>query len=432
MYWSLEWGGNLNDRGDGIAIDSNDELYIVGSTQSFGAGSSDICLIKFDNDGNLIWNKTWGNTENNGGIDLSVDSNDNIYVSGWTYSGTNMMLLLKYNSTGHLQWAKTSSIGSWGMDVATDSNTGDIYLLGDDNNNIYLIKYNSTGDEQWSRTWNSGSQDGARGLALDSYGSIYITGYTQKPLKGDDILLIKYDPSGNEIWNRTWGEILSDRGQNLYVDSSDDIYLTGFFEDPDGIKSFDMCILKYNNTGDLQWDVSWGGNLTDYGFGIILDNLDNIYVSGITQSFEDIEGDQFLLKIGNLNPKPFTLTADADIPDLDGSFNLTWTDSLGANNYSLYSYNAYITKINHSLRLLANQNVIPPFLISGLSNGDYYYIVVAYNIYDKRMSNCILVQVQKRLIPAFNLIYLIGVISLVTTILVIKQKKKYFKEKIEF
>ncbi|MFX1259397.1 MAG: Loki-CTERM sorting domain-containing protein [Promethearchaeota archaeon] len=390
MYWSLEWGGILDDRGDGIDIDSDDNLYVVGSTQSFAVGSNDLCLIKFDKNGNLIWNKTWGDVNSNGGTNICVNSNGDLFVSGWTSNGKPVILLLKYNSTGDLQWTKTSSLGSWGMDVVTNDQTGEIYLLGWDPNNIYLIKYNSAGDEQWSRVWNSGSQDGASALALDSYGNIYITGYTQVTSKGEDLLLVKYDPSGNELWNRTWGGNFQDRGQNLCIDSFDNIYITGFLEDSGGLNSFDMCILKYDSNGDLKWDLNWGGNLTDYGFGISLDNLYNIYISGITQSFDDVEGDQFLLKFGST----FTLTTDADIPDLDGSFNLIWTDSLYVDNYSLYFSDSYISEINSSVTLLADQNATSPFLIFGLTNGTYYYIIVAFNEFGNTNSNCLPVEVK--------------------------------------
>ncbi|KKN11088.1 hypothetical protein LCGC14_1030040 [marine sediment metagenome] len=388
LYWSLEWGGTSGDRGDGIDIDSDDNVYVVGTTQSFSVGRRDVCLIKFDKNGNQLWNKTWGDAEDNCGEDISVNSNGDIYVTGYTYNGTNAMLLLKYNSTGDLQWAKTSNSGSYGRDVVTNNNTGDIYHLGDDFNNIYLIKYNSTGNKQWSRVWNSGSQDGARALGLDSYGNIFITGITQNSSNDYDFLLAKYDTSGNELWNRTWGGDFYDSAENLYIDSFDNIYITGSLEYFGGINQ-DVIILKYDSTGDFKWDMNWGGNLTDIGFGISLDKLNNIYVCGLTNSFGDIYGDQFLVKFGSQ-----WLTSDATKPDLDGSFNLIWSDPLNADNYSVYFYNDYISEINSSLTLLANQNATSPFLISGLINGTYYYKIVAFNEYGNTSSNCISVEVK--------------------------------------
>ena len=96
-------------------------------------------------------------------------------------------------------------------------------------------------------------------------------------------------------------------------------------------------------------------------------------------------------------PKPgdFTLTSDADIPvDTDGAFYLTWTASEGADNYSIYSYNNFITQINESLTIEANQTAVSPFPITGLTDGDYFYVVVAYNGTGEKLSNNINVKIR--------------------------------------
>ena len=93
-------------------------------------------------------------------------------------------------------------------------------------------------------------------------------------------------------------------------------------------------------------------------------------------------------------PGDFILTSDADDPDPNGAFNLIWTDSDGADNYSVYTHNKFITEINESLDLLADQNTLSPFPISGLSNGEYYYVVVAFNGTGQTMSDCIQITVQ--------------------------------------
>jgi len=297
-------------------------IYIAGSTQSFSAGSKDIWVLKYNSNGKLLWNVTWGDIQNDGGTGLAIDSDGNLYVSGWTFeSGVgNKMLLLKYNSSGDLQWAQTSSVGMWGEDVAVDNISGDIYLIGGDMNTFFLVKYNSSGHEQWNKSWSSGFQAGARNLSMDSSGNLYLTGYTKTNSMDDDILLVKYDSSGSELWNRTWGWKYQDRGQCLFVDSYDNVFITGFVEEFGGVdSSHDMCILKYNYTGDLIWAINWGGNMTDYGFGINIDIFDNIYISGFTESFGDVEGDQFLLRSGPLpdNIPPIISNIDATPPEGD-------------------------------------------------------------------------------------------------------------------
>ncbi|MFX1589379.1 MAG: ABC transporter substrate-binding protein, partial [Promethearchaeota archaeon] len=93
-------------------------------------------------------------------------------------------------------------------------------------------------------------------------------------------------------------------------------------------------------------------------------------------------------------PGPFTLYSDAGTPDTDGNFNLNWTISVNAQNYSVYQYSQFITKINGSLTPLLLETENLTFPISGLTSGDYYFIVVAHNEYGNTLSNCLKVSIQ--------------------------------------
>ncbi len=96
-------------------------------------------------------------------------------------------------------------------------------------------------------------------------------------------------------------------------------------------------------------------------------------------------------------PKPgnFTLTTNADVPvDTDGFFNLNWTVSEGADNYSVFNYNSFITQINDSVTNLLNQTTPSPFPITEPTDGDYYYVVMAYNGTGETLSNNVYVKVR--------------------------------------
>ncbi len=137
-------------------------------------------------------------------------------------------------------------------------------------------------------------------------------------------------------------------------------------------------------------------------------------------------------------PRPgnFILTSDAEIPDQDGQFNLTWAESEGANNYSVYGNYGYITEINSSLILMADQTGVSPYNISGLMEGHYYFAVEAHNKTGKTLSNCVEVVVQfppepepepepeptPPFIPGYNLYVVISMICIVSIILF---KKRY-------
>ncbi|MFX1573950.1 MAG: M1 family metallopeptidase [Promethearchaeota archaeon] len=134
--------------------------------------------------------------------------------------------------------------------------------------------------------------------------------------------------------------------------------------------------------------------------------------------------------VGFQNPGSFTLSSDADDPDTDGAFNLIWTDSDGADNYSIYLHNSKITEINETLTTVVSQTAVSPFSITGLSSGDYYYIIVAYNETGQTMSNCIHITVKKggadRGIPGYNSALLIGVLFAIS-ILIYKKVNELIK-----
>jgi hypothetical protein len=130
-------------------------------------------------------------------------------------------------------------------------------------------------------------------------------------------------------------------------------------------------------------------------------------------------------------PRPFVLSSDAGDPDQDGNFNLIWTEATGAENYSLYQHSSYITEINQSVTQLADQDGTSPFSVSGLTSGDYYFLAISYNATGNTRSNIlyVLVQIpgQLPIIPGFNTVLFLMVISVISTIILTKLRKNLIK-----
>ncbi|UCC19818.1 MAG: hypothetical protein JSV62_00640, partial [Promethearchaeota archaeon] len=123
-------------------------------------------------------------------------------------------------------------------------------------------------------------------------------------------------------------------------------------------------------------------------------------------------------------PGVFALSSNAEDPDTDGVFNLTWSDSYAAENYSIYESDSYITDINGNLNEIAHQNATSPFEITKSSNGQYYYVAVAYNENGYTISNnlLILIQIPVQPIPSYDLLIVLGTLSVVI-IFIIKRLK---------
>lgn len=121
-------------------------------------------------------------------------------------------------------------------------------------------------------------------------------------------------------------------------------------------------------------------------------------------------------------PGDFVLSSNAGEPDPDGNFDLIWTVSSAANNYSVYRYSSFITDINGSLTLIADEITDLNLGLIEYENGVYYFIVVAHNDNWDTSSNCIMVTVTK-VIPGYNVYLIIGIIGTISVIFFRKRDK---------
>jgi uncharacterized delta-60 repeat protein len=244
----VQWGTEYEDKAYGVAIDSNDNIYITGETYA-SAGNNDIFLTKYSPEGVQLWNVNWGTDANDVAYGLAIDSSDYIYITGAT----------------------------WGDIGGTNPGESD----------IFLTKFSSDGSRLWNRQWGTSKLDRGNGIAIDSNNNIFITGETGGDLDGNSPegiadFLIKCNSDGSELWIVQGDNTpISGKGNGVAVDSSDNIYITGTNLDATNITK--MFIMKYNNDGIPSWNTTWSSNGLGKGYGITIDSSDNIYVTGGTE-----------------------------------------------------------------------------------------------------------------------------------------------------
>ena len=286
--WYVTWGGN-ETYGDGahdLVIDSSGDIYVAGYTFSYGAGHADLALVKFDKNGEVLWYRTWGSVSQDRGYAVALDSSENVYIAGFTdtdpgFDNEHHFCLVKYLKNGHQVWDTTWGTTDWQVchDMVIDS-SDNIYLAGHQDNNLALVKYNSSGDLQWDEVWPGFGYEQFYALALDSSGDIFLAGYTNGGgALGYDMCLVKYNSSGEQQWYNLWGGIGYEKAYAISIDNSDNIYLAGVtttFTEGKG----DICLVKYNNSGTQLWNATWGGDEDDTCSDIVLDSSGNIYLVG--------------------------------------------------------------------------------------------------------------------------------------------------------
>lgn len=325
------WGGPQDTFGYGIAYDSSNDIYVTGATQSFGGQQPDAFLAKYDSSCNLLFQIAWGGAGNDVGRGVTVDGFDNVYVTGSTDgygAGLSDAFLLKYGPSGEFQFSKTwgGSQNDYGSGVVVDG-AGSIYVTGSTGSygagqsDVFLLKYDPSGNLSFHEIWGGAQNDYSSGIAVDEAGNTYITGYTNS--FGDTsgisaVFLLKYSPSGSLLFQKTWGGTQNDYGSGVAVDSAGDAYVTGYTYTSSTIPGVaSVFLLKYDPSGNLLYQKIWGGLKGDYGYGVAVDGSGNAYVSGYTYSFgPNSQGaNVFLLRIDPSGNLLFQKTYGGGIPD---------------------------------------------------------------------------------------------------------------------
>jgi uncharacterized delta-60 repeat protein len=170
-----------------------------------------------------------------------------------------------------------------GYGVAVDS-AGGVYVCGQSLNSgttdVQLAKYNASGVIQWQRRLGaSGTTSRGRKVAIDSSDNIYVTGFNTDGT-GTYLSLAKYNSSGTIQFQKKLGGASgeNDRGLGITIDSSNNIYVTGTSKGTVGFAG--VFIAKYNSSGAVQWQRTLSNVLGDQGNFLDTDSSGNVYICG--------------------------------------------------------------------------------------------------------------------------------------------------------
>lgn len=336
-YWIGLLGGSDANQAFGIAVDSSKNVYTVGYVNSIST-SFDFLLVKYNESGVVQWQRRLNDASNNSqrGWSVAVDGSGNVYAVG---QANNLLQIVKYDTSGTLQWQK--SLGgstTIGRGVAVDS-SGNVYVAGYSNNTgagdnaVEIVKYNTSGTLQWQRMLNNGSYPGyGYSIAVDSSGNAYISGAYDNTGSGSfQILVAKYNTSGTLQWQRRFGRAgYTNNGTSVAVDSSGNVYVCG---DTQPSTRTVLQILKYDTSGTLQWQRALSSGSSDCrGWGVSVDSSGYVYVCG-----ESIVGGLRDCQIAKYNASgAIQWQRSLGSSALDISYSIT-TDSLGALYIAGYS-----------------------------------------------------------------------------------------------
>jgi len=327
--WAVRFGGSENDIGNGIQLDSSGNVYLtglfrgvvdfdpgVGVDHRTSQGGADVYVSELNSSGVLQWAKTFGGTGSDIGWDLDLDSANNVYIIGG-FEGT--------------------------VDFDPGAGTSNLTAAGVDD--VFGSIFTSAGVFSTSLRVGGTGDEGGFGIAVDSSANIYATGYFSDTTTGifaltsqnaEDAFTFKLNSAGALQWAGQFGTSNRDVGWDIAVDSSGNVYTTGYFHgtvdfDPgSGVTNLvssgaqDVFVTKMSSSGVLQWAKSFGGTETDEGNSVSVDASGNVYISGwfsATVDFDPGSGTNNLTSAGGF---------DAFVMKLNTSGAFAWAARFGA------------------------------------------------------------------------------------------------------
>lgn len=296
LLWSTRFGGTGFEEFRGLTIDAQGNLITTGATtssdfpvwnshQSSLLGLSDAVLAKFDNDGELLWSTYLGGDERENSESVAIDSSGNIYVCGFTTSG------------------------NFPIQGATP------FKSSIDSQDVYLARFTPNGILEWSTFYGGIGHEHYARIAYGA-GKVFLAAETRssnlaihngmQTIYGGgpgDIYIAGFDVSGNRIWDSYLGGNDEDVPLSMEVDHAGDLYLFGVtmsnnfpttpnaFE-PNAPGLGDAFLTKMDEDGNIIWSTYMGGwdrgeflpNLRTSINSLAIDACDNVYVNYRTLS----------------------------------------------------------------------------------------------------------------------------------------------------
>jgi hypothetical protein len=280
--------GGGDDWANALALDGSGNVYVTGRSYGNGMTGEDYATIKYNSVGDTVWVRRY---DDNGSSDrasvMASDASENIYVTGLSNQGymSEDITTIKYHSNGDTVWVRryNAAIDTADFPKAIIVNgAGEIFVAGrsyhDETNYNYLtIKYHANGDTAWVREYN-GSESNADmvyDMAMDPSGNVYVTGASRGGALNLDMVTVKYDPAGRQIWAVRYNgpEDGDDTPHALAVDDSNHVLVTGS-SDYSESGGYNYATIKYFQYDSIPFAPAVNYNIGSASTSIFCADLD--------------------------------------------------------------------------------------------------------------------------------------------------------------
>jgi PKD repeat protein len=304
--WAKTYGGAQADAGSLLKDNGDGTYFISGQSKSTAGNGQDPLLMKVDNSGAILWQKTYGTAVDDfGWITAMPDGGFSAFFSGAPASAP--LTLMKLDGSGEISWQKTYGTAGDTFSAAQALSGGEFLLSGvsvsyfppTPHGTVRLMKLDAGGNILWQKKYTSAALLLQSILAVPSSDGTYIANVSGFDIIAGSItnLLLKLDSTGGIVWQKSFS-VPTGAFSGSIVPASDGGYLYqgAFNPDPEGTGTTDILIAKVDGSGDVTWQKTYGGAKDDSGF--LLPITGGYILSGSTKSYS-AEGNEnaFLAKL---------------------------------------------------------------------------------------------------------------------------------------
>ncbi|MFX0206471.1 MAG: hypothetical protein ACFFDT_10840 [Candidatus Hodarchaeota archaeon] len=238
MIWNQTYGGREEQIGSALIQTADGGFALAGFIDSFRTGEKDMWLVKTDANGVMIWDQTYGGTEWDACSALIQTVDGGFALTGITRSfgaGKSDMWLVKTDANGRMIWNQTYG-GPEREEASTLIQTTDrgfalagfTESFGAGERDMWLVKTDANGRMIWNQTYGGPKGEEASALIQTADGGFALAGSTDSFGAGkSDMWLVKTDANGRMIWNQTYGGPENDWINTLLQPTDDKFILAG-------------------------------------------------------------------------------------------------------------------------------------------------------------------------------------------------------------
>ncbi|MDD5531028.1 MAG: T9SS type A sorting domain-containing protein [bacterium] len=362
--WTRTFGGTDTDLGYSVRQTSDSGFIIAGWTESFGAGRSDVYLIKTNSSGNTLWTKTYGGSNDDFSKSVLQTSDGGYVIVGGTSSyGNADAYLIKTDSSGDTLWTKTYGGTYWerGNSVQSTSSGIDGYIIVGETSsfgagiplysNVYIVRTNLLGDTLWTKIYGGIYNDYGCSIQQTRDKGFIIVGETFPLGTNDgDIYLIRIDSLGDTLWTKTFGGTSFDESHAVQqtMDGGFIVAGTTLSFGPGAPNYCDVYLIRTDSLGDTLWIKNFGGTKGDMGESVLQTPDSGFIIAGATTSFgvgTSTHSNIYLIKTNSSGDTLWTKSFGGDTTEFtssiqqtfDGGFIIAgWTTSFGEGGDDIY------------------------------------------------------------------------------------------------